>query len=202
MITLRIGVDLDNTILDATSSHLHYYNLASGLSLTADDVNDFYIYRLYGWSPEERDKVFRQYGHDIHWNSLPYPLAIESIGEITQNHHVTFITARPEKFRTVTIDWLERYKFKYHDITFTENKLQACIDLKIDVLIDDAPHYAEEFTHQNIRVILYDQPYNRHIAHDIVYRATNWNEVKLHLKNIGISPTNNVIPTLIQFSPK
>ncbi|KRF13676.1 5' nucleotidase, NT5C type [Paenibacillus sp. Soil787] len=184
---MRIGVDLDNTILDGTSSHLHYYNLASGLSLTADDVNDFYIYRLYGWSPEERDEVFRQYGHDIHWNSQPYPMAIEALGQLIQDHQVSFITARPEKFRTVTTDWLKLYKFMYHNITFTENKLQACTDLKIDVLIDDAPHYAEEFAYQNKPVILYDQPYNRHIANNMVYRATDWNEVKKHLKNLPIN---------------
>ena len=31
---MHIGVDLDNTILDATSTHLHYYNQVSGLSFT------------------------------------------------------------------------------------------------------------------------------------------------------------------------
>jgi uncharacterized HAD superfamily protein len=184
---MRIGVDLDNTILDATTSHLHYYNLASGLSLTADDVNDFYIFRLYGWSSEERDEIFSQYGHDIHWNSQPYPLAIETLCQLIQDHHVSFITARPEIFRNVTTDWLKFYKFMYDDITFTENKFQACADLKIDVLIDDAPHYAEEFSHRNIPVILYDQPYNRHIVHDLVYRASDWTEVKQHLKNLSIN---------------
>ncbi|GAA3406247.1 hypothetical protein GCM10020370_32520 [Paenibacillus hodogayensis] len=50
---MHIGVDLDNTVLDATSSYLHYYNKASGLFLTPDDVNDFYLYRLYGWERTE-----------------------------------------------------------------------------------------------------------------------------------------------------
>ncbi|WP_256760415.1 hypothetical protein [Cohnella sp. WQ 127256] len=54
---MHIGVDIDNTILDATSAHLKYYNKVSGLSFTPDDVNDFYIYRLYGWDKAERDAI-------------------------------------------------------------------------------------------------------------------------------------------------
>ena len=54
---MHIGVDLDNTILDATSAYLQYYNIASGLSLTPDEVTDYYFYRLYGWGEAERKSV-------------------------------------------------------------------------------------------------------------------------------------------------
>jgi hypothetical protein len=47
-IKIHIGIDLDNTILDATTTHLHYFNIASGLTKTPDDVNDFYMYRFMG----------------------------------------------------------------------------------------------------------------------------------------------------------
>ncbi|TXK85769.1 hypothetical protein [Paenibacillus sp. N3.4] len=55
---MHIGIDLDNTVLDATSTYLKYYNMASGLSFTPDDVNDYYLYRLYGWDNEQRKSVF------------------------------------------------------------------------------------------------------------------------------------------------
>ena len=51
---MHIGIDLDNTVLDATSAYLHYYNHVSGLELTHADVNDFYLYRLYGWDKAKR----------------------------------------------------------------------------------------------------------------------------------------------------
>jgi 5'(3')-deoxyribonucleotidase len=59
-----------------------------------------------------------------------------------------------------------------------QNKLQACIHAKVDVLIDDGPHYAEEFALANKPVILYEQPYNLSVANEFVYRASNWIEVK------------------------
>lgn len=178
---MHIGVDLDNTILDATSAHLEYYNKASGLSLTAQDVNDFYLYRLYGWDRAESDVVYHKYGYDIHWNSSPLPMAVETLQQLFKRHQISIITARPLLFRDVTIEWLKRHGIHYHHIALVEDKLQECNHLKIDVLIDDGPHYAEEFALANKPVILYEQPYNLTVANDFIYRASNWIEVKKHI---------------------
>ncbi|UKS29274.1 hypothetical protein LOZ80_10185 [Paenibacillus sp. HWE-109] len=183
---MHIGIDLDNTILDATSAHLKYYNIASGQSFTAEDVNDFYIYRLYGWNRAEREAIYHQYGHDIHWHSSPFPLAVDMIQQLFQHHQISIITARPELFRKVTLDWLKHHNINYHQIALVENKLQQCISAKVDVLIDDGPHYAEEFARSNKSVILYEQPYNLSVRHDSVLRASNWHEVKDHIDNLAL----------------
>ncbi|MFD0682798.1 MULTISPECIES: 5' nucleotidase, NT5C type [unclassified Paenibacillus] len=188
---MHIGIDLDNTILDATSAHLHYYNIASGLSFTPDDVNDFYIYRLYGWDEAERNVIYNKYGHDIHWNSSPLPMAVEILQQLFNQHQISIITARPLLFREVTIKWLQHHKINYHNITLIENKLQECMNSKIDVLIDDGPHYAEEFALVNKPVILYEQPYNLAVTNDFVLRASNWIEVKEHIDHLASKLTLN-----------
>lgn len=179
---MHIGIDLDNTILDATSAHLHYYNMESGLSFMADDVNDFYLYRLYGWNQEEIDAVYTRYGHDIHWNSSPLPMAVEILQQLYSRHQLSIITARPQYFRDVTIEWLALHNINYHQIAFVENKLEVCMNSKVDVLIDDGPHYAEEFALANRPVILYEQPYNLSVTNERVYRAANWLEVQKHIE--------------------
>jgi len=178
---LHIGIDLDNTILDATSAHLHYFNKVSGLSFTPYDVNDFYLYRLYGWEKVEFDVIYTKYGHDIHWNSSPLPMAVEIIQQLFKQHQISIITARPLLFRDVTTEWLKRHKINYHNITLVDNKLQECIHSNVDVLIDDNPHYAEEFALVNKPVILYEQPYNLSVTNDLIYRASNWIEVQKHI---------------------
>ena len=122
-----------------------------------------------------------KYGYDIHWNSTPLPRAVEILENLFIEHQISIITARPSLFRDVTVEWLKHYKIRYHNITFTENKLQECIDSKIDVLIDDAPHYAEEFALKNKPIILFEQPYNLSVTNERVYRASNWLEVKKHI---------------------
>ncbi|WP_167859650.1 5' nucleotidase, NT5C type [Paenibacillus cymbidii] len=182
---MHIGIDLDNTVLDATSSHLFYYNKVSGLSFVPEDVNDFFIYRLYGWSRAERDEIYHRHGHDIHWHSSPFPSAIEVLGELAAQHRLSIITARPPLFQDVTLRWLAHHGVPYHRIAFTENKLEACMEAKVDVLIDDAPHYAREFAERNRPVILFDQPYNRDVSHERVYRAAGWPEIGKLLDDIG-----------------
>jgi len=175
---LHIGVDLDNTVLDATSSYLFYYNKASGKSFVPEDVQDFYLYRLYGWDETEREKVYHTYGHDIHWHSSPFPMAVEVLRELFIHHEISIITARPSLFQDVTVNWLDYHGITYHRIVFTENKRHECMSSNVDVLIDDAPHYATEFAHHNMPVILFDQPYNSSVNTNLVYRAANWLDVK------------------------
>src|SRR5690606_37689066 len=142
---------------------LRYYNLASGASFTPEDVNDFYMYKLYGWTPEEREAVFQRYGHHIFDDAEPYPLAVEMLQLLSRQYRISFVTARPEPFRGVTAGWLKRFGIVCNALVLTGDKLQACEDLQIDVLIDDAPHYAAEFAARCKPYILYDQPYNRHV---------------------------------------
>ncbi|MBW7457200.1 hypothetical protein ACFOLF_23395 [Paenibacillus sepulcri] len=55
---------------------------------------------------------------------------------------------------------------------------------RVDVLIDDGPHYAEEFALANKPVILYEQPYNSSVTNDLVLRAADWIEVKQHIDSL------------------
>lgn len=109
-----------------------------------------------------KEAIYNKYGHEIHWNSAPLPFAVDVIQELFNYHQISIITSRPPLFREVTLNWLQHHKIDYHKITFTENKLQECINSKVDVLIDDAPHYAEEFSLKEKPIILFEQPYNRH----------------------------------------
>ncbi|WP_433617098.1 5' nucleotidase, NT5C type [Paenibacillus cellulositrophicus] len=181
---MHIGVDLDNTLLDATTAHLQYYNKASGLTLTHEDVNDFYLYKMYGWDKAESNVIYYEHGYDIHWNSSPYPQAIQTLASLSKHHNISIITARPTQFRDVTVKWLEHYSVPYNNIVFIEDKLKECMKLQVEVMIDDGPHYAEEFAQKSMPVILYEQPYNRFVKHEFVYHAANWSEVKAHIDNL------------------
>jgi len=150
------------------------------------------MYRLYGWSREERDQVFNQYGIDIHWNSSPYPNAVEVLEYLYNKHKISFISARPMFCKDITIQWLKYHNINYHNLFLTEEKLAKCHELNVDILIDDAPHYAEEFVLFNKPYILYDQPYNHHINHDLVLRAHNWTDVKKCVESLKFQTNDRI----------
>lgn len=70
-----------------------------------------------------------------------------------------------------TVEWLDANRIPYRDICFLGRKPEV----QADVYIDDAPHNVEALRAAGNDVIVFDQPYNRHLDGD---RARDWHEVE------------------------
>ena len=178
---MHIGVDLDNTLVDATTAHLVVYNRVSGQTKTTADVDDFHLWRLYGWTAEQAWAVYTRHGHEIHAQSDPMPGAVPVMQCWYEQHQISIITARPA-FHEITRAWLARYKVPYHALVFTQDKYAHCASHAVDVLIEDGPHYAEEFARHDRPIVLLDHPYNRRVTGGWIYRARDWREVSHHIE--------------------
>ena len=66
-----------------------------------------------------------------------------------------------------TVDWLDRARIPYRDICF----LGAKPEVEADLYIDDGPHNVEALRASGNKVIVFDAPYNRHLAGP---RADGW----------------------------
>jgi len=67
-----------------------------------------------------------------------------------------------------TVDWLDRCRIPYRDLCFLGRK----VEVQADAYIEDAPHNIEALRAGGNTVVVFDQPYNRHLggprAHDWV----------------------------------
>ncbi|GIU83422.1 MAG: hypothetical protein KatS3mg008_0197 [Acidimicrobiales bacterium] len=70
-----------------------------------------------------------------------------------------------------TAAWLDSAGIPYRDICFLGRKPEV----EADVYVDDAPHNVEALVQSGNRVIVFDQPYNRHISG---LRARRWSDVE------------------------
>jgi len=70
-----------------------------------------------------------------------------------------------------TVTWLDAHQIPYRDICF----LGAKPEVEADCYIDDAPHNVEGLRSVGNTVIIFDQPYNRHLP---APRAKDWVEVE------------------------
>lgn len=70
-----------------------------------------------------------------------------------------------------TAAWLDSAGIPYRDICFLGRKPEV----EADVYVDDAPHNVEALVQSGNRVIVFDQPYNRHLSG---LRARSWTEVE------------------------
>jgi 5'(3')-deoxyribonucleotidase len=77
-----------------------------------------------------------------------------------------------------TVAWLDAAGIPYRDLCFLGNKPQV----EAHVYVDDAPHNIDGLRSEGNEVIVFDQPYNRHLDGP---RASGWDEVeKLVLESL------------------
>ncbi len=173
----HIAIDLDNTLLDTSKACITQFNKLTGIDLFPTDENYYRYYEFYGWNEEMYEVAYKQMGNEIHWESDPYPYAVEVVKHLFQRYQLTILTARPDLFYDVTLKWLQLHDIPFHDIMFEREKFRICESHNIDLLIDDAPHYAEEFSSKGRKFMIMDQPYNRNINHDLIHRVNEWKDV-------------------------
>src|SRR5262249_55511272 len=70
-----------------------------------------------------------------------------------------------------TVEWLDRVGIPYRDICF----LGAKPEVEADCYVDDSPTIVDELRAGGAEVVIFDQPYNRHV--DGV-RAPSWADVE------------------------
>lgn len=97
---------------------------------------------------------------------------------ITKRQFASENSPRGEKIRNLTKLHLLNHDIPYDTISFTDgNKLKECLDLNIDVMIEDNPDAIKHLS-LFIPVIVFDTPYNQGILGDNIYRAHDWLAVK------------------------
>jgi uncharacterized HAD superfamily protein len=183
----HLAVDLDNTVIDTLSACVACFNRVTGIVLDPAAVTTYEFFVHYGWDEPEYLRYYDRFGDDIHRAAEPYPHALATLRELARRHRLTVITARPARFAPVTLEWLARYEVPYHAISFTPDKVTTCRQMGADILLDDTPHHAEAFARAGTPMLLYRQPYNRHLDHPLVVHVHDWPHLRQRLRELGVS---------------
>jgi uncharacterized protein len=135
---MRIAIDIDSTL------HHYWDELAAaarrrfGIDLPYDEQHTWTISRL-------REEQLRAAIADTHSDAAiararPYPHAVRIVNAWHAAGHFIHITShRAERCRPATARWLDDIGLAYDDLHCSRDKVGRCIELNIDVLIDDSP---------------------------------------------------------------
>lgn len=150
--TIRLALDLDGVLTEHPAPLAQAANRALGMQLP-----DHAFVDSHGCNVPEAVRLW-VYGPGGPAALLdPAPNAaqllrqlIEALGE----DHVTIITARPERSRSVTEEWLQRYGFPPCRIVFTDDKVEAARSLGITHAIEDSVRHATRYAAAGITCFL------------------------------------------------
>jgi hypothetical protein len=135
---MRVAIDIDSTL------HHYWDELAAaakrrfGVDLPYEQQHTWTIARL-------RDEQLRAAIADTHSDAAierarPYPHAVETVNAWHAAGHFIHVTSqRAERCRPATERWLADIGLAHDDLRCSYDKVGRCVELQIDVLIDDSP---------------------------------------------------------------
>ena len=111
------------------------------------------------------------------------PGAKEAIDSLSHDYEIILVTSRSgfgeryDKCRENTLKWLAENQIWFDGLIFAEDKTNRGIDL----LLDDAPHQVGNAVAVDERVVVFDQPWNRHVEHQD--RVMDWEDFELYVRH-------------------
>jgi uncharacterized HAD superfamily protein len=102
-----------------------------------------------------------------------------------QGHWIHITSHRAEDARRATEKWLQRIGMPYDDLHCSYDKVTRCVELDIDVLVDDSPVNLERAREQGITGATIIHPWNADaVERDGVIGARDWTELRAKLDRV------------------
>lgn len=182
---LKIAIDLDQVILDSTSTIINLYN-----KLNKDKQYDYNQNDKLSWkleplikTDEELSELFKLFDHkDFYSNPIVFNNAIEVINTLSMQNEICIISKHMESRKYLTREWVNR-TFPSIDLIFVDSFKDKGKLLKgYDILLDDRLDSIESARD----IVKYPIVYGNYVwnADHKGLRVANWLEFKHFVDNI------------------
>ncbi len=178
---MRIAIDIDSTL------H-HYWDRLSAAALRRFGVDLPYEEQLDWGITRLRYDQLHLCIQETHCEEAilagePYPDAVETVRRWHEEGHFIHITShRDPAACDATAAWLARIGVPYDDLHCSHDKVGRCVELGIELLIDDSPENLSAAIDRGILVATIAHPWNRELCdEEDVVCAPQWRELAARL---------------------
>jgi uncharacterized protein len=155
----RIALDIDSTL------H-HYWPLLAGIAEERFGIKLPYEEQD-GWGVHEleprqlKELIAETHSDENIATAEPYPHAVETVRAWHEAGHWIHVTShRALHTKEATARWLDKIGMPYDDLHCSDDKITRCVELQIDVLVDDSPVNLESAIEQGILGATLAHPWN------------------------------------------
>ncbi len=184
-----IGVDFDDVIVSTNEALALWHNRIHGTSYKLADISSWELSHLWGCTREEVAHRIHEFFSSAEHNSTEQIYGAVDALEILNKRNLHIITGMPLDFEQVTIILAERHipflidRFNFiNTLTFekvpSRTKAEVCIELGVEVFIEDNLDYAHNVASADVPVLLFDRPWNQ--TDDLpanIHRVRSWDEI-------------------------
>lgn len=180
----RIALDVDSTL------H-HYWELLARVVLERSGIElPYAAQRDWGITGVPRELlvecVAETHSPENVVAAEPYPGAVEAVRRWHAAGHWIHVTShRSAAASAATAAWLERIGMPYDDLHVSWDKVSRCVELGIQVLVDDSPVNLARARAEGIVGATLLHPWNeRIVADDGVVAGRDWPELERRLEPV------------------
>jgi uncharacterized protein len=177
----KIALDIDSTLHE-------YWDLLQRVAKERYGVDLPYAeQRTWGIEVLERDAVVHcveeTHSDENILAGVPYDDAVETVRDWHDEGHWIHVTShRRTQTAAATQRWLERIAMPYDDLHCSFDKISRCIELGIDVLVDDSPVNIVRAREAGIVPATIIHPWNEELVErDGVIGAHSWKALRREL---------------------
>jgi uncharacterized HAD superfamily protein len=174
---MRIAIDIDSTLHD-------YWDVLSEISVRRFGVELPYEEQL-TWGltrlrPEQLALCVREsYSEERILSAVPYPGAVEAVrGWRERGNSVYVASNRQADCRDTTAAWLRAIGLPCDDLLCSSQKIERCVELGVELLIDDSPMSITGALEHGILAATIVHPWNEEVCEEEdVICARDWHEL-------------------------
>jgi uncharacterized protein len=174
---MRIAIDIDSTL------H-HYWDVLSAVSVRRFGVELPYEEQLtWGMTrlrPEQLALCVRESHSDERiLAGEPYPDAVQTVRAWhIKGHAIHIVSNREVVCQEATAAWLEQIGLPFDGLVCTSEKLERCVELGIELVIDDSPMNILGALERGLLVATIVHPWNEEVCEEEdVICARDWHEL-------------------------
>ena len=187
---MNIGIDFDGVLFD-TEKLFWVYTKAYNEKLKKNMIapNEIRFQERFDWSEQEINDFMEKYMLEIQWKAPVMPLAKQVIQALSKKHKLFGITSRggiDEKEIETTKQRLKKENIILDGVEFSNNKLETCKRLNIDIMIDDLFSTIKKLSENGIRCLYYQDLIKNDYKNENVTVVNNWADIFVEMKNLGI----------------
>lgn len=175
---LNLCIDIDGTVTEPYY-WLERANRYFDRQLQPEDITAYEIHKMLDIEEDDYHEFYDLYGKLLHRESKARFGASEAIQDLYHQHRIHFVTAREEKMRETSIEWLERHQMPMDSISLlgSHYKVAKARELNSDLFIEDCYNNALQLAQAGFEVLLIDCSYNKGPLPQNVTRVKTWSEI-------------------------
>jgi uncharacterized HAD superfamily protein len=180
----RIALDIDSTLHDYWDLLDELSRRRYGVALAYDEQTSWSITKL---EHDQLHALVQETHSDANVLAAePYPDAVETVRRWHERGHWIHVTShRADAARDATAEWLERIGLPFDDLHCSYDKISRCVELGIDVLVDDSPVNLTSAREHGMVGATIVHPWNAELAEsEGIVAARDWLELAARLEPV------------------